>query len=450
MQRELKHAPPARPLAGPTCTSAADLPARQAELADARGAQAVCASAAPRAAASSARAAAGLQSRRMGRLGPPLLSPYRIHLAQDASSPANRKTQLAMAPKEVLLCIDMQVRIVWVAWRDRRWPLAAAPTTARQGCPPLAAGATHRPPRPSAPFPRAQNDFCLPGAVLCVKGAMGCVPKVIEAVEVARSRGVPVIWVIREHDTSGGCCSPECCWPMRACRQPSWAGPRTWQMARRPVLRGKNPRQWAGASPSCWMAHLHRPRPCRRCGCGEVPAADVPAGQAVHGGRHARWGGCSCRAATGQDARMRRHGRHARTPPCSLAALPTRACPTCHRLRAGGGAGGGGGGAGAGQDPLLRLLRHQPGPGAAVREGVWVGGWAEQRQEGSTPAASGASRPPGRPAGMHGAAACRPCCPPFKVAGAGSGGRPHLCQGHGAAAPLAIPVGHQVVIGGGA
>lgn len=84
------------------------------------------------------------------------------------------------------------------------------------------------------------------------------------------------------------------------------------------------------------------------------------------------------------------------------------------------------------------------------REGVWVGGWAEQRQEGSTPAASGASRPPGRPAGMHGAAACRPCCPPFKVAGAGSGGRPHLCQGHGAAAPLAIPVGHQVVIGGGA
>ena len=48
-----------------------------------------------------------------------------------------------------------------------------------------------------------QNDFCLPEAVLCVKGAMRCLPKVIEAVDVARSHGVPVIWVIREHHPSG-------------------------------------------------------------------------------------------------------------------------------------------------------------------------------------------------------------------------------------------------------
>lgn len=48
-----------------------------------------------------------------------------------------------------------------------------------------------------------QNDFCLPNAVLCVKGAMGCLPKVVEAVGVARARGIPVVWVIREHDPEG-------------------------------------------------------------------------------------------------------------------------------------------------------------------------------------------------------------------------------------------------------
>ncbi|KAL4445816.1 hypothetical protein ABPG77_009015 [Micractinium sp. CCAP 211/92] len=48
-----------------------------------------------------------------------------------------------------------------------------------------------------------QNDFCLPDAVLCVKGAMGCLPNVIDAVDVARARGIPVVWVIREHDPEG-------------------------------------------------------------------------------------------------------------------------------------------------------------------------------------------------------------------------------------------------------
>eukprot|EP00873_Tetraselmis_striata_P000641 jgi/Tetstr1/420905/TSEL_011968.t1 len=48
-----------------------------------------------------------------------------------------------------------------------------------------------------------QNDFCLPGAVLQVAGAMGCLPNVQEAVEVARGAGVHVVWVIREHDKDG-------------------------------------------------------------------------------------------------------------------------------------------------------------------------------------------------------------------------------------------------------
>jgi len=48
-----------------------------------------------------------------------------------------------------------------------------------------------------------QNDFCLPGATLCVQGALQCLPKVIEAVGAARERGVKVLWVIREHDRHG-------------------------------------------------------------------------------------------------------------------------------------------------------------------------------------------------------------------------------------------------------
>lgn len=54
-----------------------------------------------------------------------------------------------------------------------------------------------------------QNDFCLPGAVLCVQGAMQCLPQVIKAVELARQHKVPVIWVVREHHPSGGlACGP--------------------------------------------------------------------------------------------------------------------------------------------------------------------------------------------------------------------------------------------------
>ena len=48
-----------------------------------------------------------------------------------------------------------------------------------------------------------QNDFCLPDRALCVKGAMGCLPSVVAAVDSARAHNVPVIFVCREHDPSG-------------------------------------------------------------------------------------------------------------------------------------------------------------------------------------------------------------------------------------------------------
>ena len=50
-----------------------------------------------------------------------------------------------------------------------------------------------------------QNDFCLPDATLCVKGAMACLPNVIRAVETARTHGLKIFWVIREHDARGVC-----------------------------------------------------------------------------------------------------------------------------------------------------------------------------------------------------------------------------------------------------
>jgi len=48
-----------------------------------------------------------------------------------------------------------------------------------------------------------QNDFCLPGAPLCVQGAMACLPNVIRAIDAARRQSIPIIWVIREHHPSG-------------------------------------------------------------------------------------------------------------------------------------------------------------------------------------------------------------------------------------------------------
>ncbi|KAI5651269.1 hypothetical protein M9H77_37274 [Catharanthus roseus] len=48
-----------------------------------------------------------------------------------------------------------------------------------------------------------QKDFILPGGPMLVEGGRAIVPNVIKAVEVARSRGIPIIWVVREHDPLG-------------------------------------------------------------------------------------------------------------------------------------------------------------------------------------------------------------------------------------------------------
>lgn len=48
-----------------------------------------------------------------------------------------------------------------------------------------------------------QRDFCHKGAPLCVAGAMDCLPRVEAAVDHARSRSIPVIWIVREHHPTG-------------------------------------------------------------------------------------------------------------------------------------------------------------------------------------------------------------------------------------------------------
>ncbi|KAL2516207.1 putative inactive nicotinamidase [Forsythia ovata] len=48
-----------------------------------------------------------------------------------------------------------------------------------------------------------QNDFILPGGQTHLKGGQDIVPNVIKAVEIARIRGIPIIWVVREHDPLG-------------------------------------------------------------------------------------------------------------------------------------------------------------------------------------------------------------------------------------------------------
>ena len=48
-----------------------------------------------------------------------------------------------------------------------------------------------------------QNDFVLPDAVLCVRGALATVPAIAQACDWFRERGWPVIWVTREHAADG-------------------------------------------------------------------------------------------------------------------------------------------------------------------------------------------------------------------------------------------------------
>ncbi|XP_057968476.1 probable inactive nicotinamidase At3g16190 [Malania oleifera] len=48
-----------------------------------------------------------------------------------------------------------------------------------------------------------QKDFILEDGLLRVDGGKAIVPSVIKAVEVARQRGILVVWVVREHDPLG-------------------------------------------------------------------------------------------------------------------------------------------------------------------------------------------------------------------------------------------------------
>ncbi|VVA97817.1 unnamed protein product [Arabis nemorensis] len=48
-----------------------------------------------------------------------------------------------------------------------------------------------------------QSDFIEEGSVMQVKGGKSIVPNVIRVVELARERGILVIWVVREHDPQG-------------------------------------------------------------------------------------------------------------------------------------------------------------------------------------------------------------------------------------------------------
>lgn len=48
-----------------------------------------------------------------------------------------------------------------------------------------------------------QNDFCLPGAPLFVAGAPAIAESVKAAVDAARAKAIPVIWVVREHHVAG-------------------------------------------------------------------------------------------------------------------------------------------------------------------------------------------------------------------------------------------------------
>ncbi|XP_073525751.1 uncharacterized protein [Phyllobates terribilis] len=48
-----------------------------------------------------------------------------------------------------------------------------------------------------------QNDFILAGGPMHVAGGAAIVPNVVKAVEIARQRGMLVIWVVREHDPLG-------------------------------------------------------------------------------------------------------------------------------------------------------------------------------------------------------------------------------------------------------
>ncbi|KAF5739010.1 inactive nicotinamidase [Tripterygium wilfordii] len=48
-----------------------------------------------------------------------------------------------------------------------------------------------------------QNDFVLEDGLMRVNGGKAIVPNVVKTVEIARQRGILVVWVVREHDPLG-------------------------------------------------------------------------------------------------------------------------------------------------------------------------------------------------------------------------------------------------------
>ncbi|CAK7356719.1 unnamed protein product [Dovyalis caffra] len=48
-----------------------------------------------------------------------------------------------------------------------------------------------------------QNDFVLEDGLMTVNGGKAIVQNVIKAVDIARQRGILVVWVVREHDPQG-------------------------------------------------------------------------------------------------------------------------------------------------------------------------------------------------------------------------------------------------------
>ena len=48
-----------------------------------------------------------------------------------------------------------------------------------------------------------QNDFCLPGAPLEIKGAMSVVPQIKKALDASRKWGLPIIYIIRHYRADG-------------------------------------------------------------------------------------------------------------------------------------------------------------------------------------------------------------------------------------------------------
>lgn len=120
--------------------------------------------------------------------------------------------------KQALLVIDMQVGLVFFPVSQGCRLPSTTPASVDSSMPPgrrrharrlPTTALVHRPATCAAArcsaclATRLQNDFCLADAVLCVQGAMSAHRRVIQAVDLARRKGIPVIWVIREHEASG-------------------------------------------------------------------------------------------------------------------------------------------------------------------------------------------------------------------------------------------------------